>query len=261
MNTQCPACGIVHNVSFCPNCGAPAGPKMKPCKHCKSMIDIGARACPFCRRKQEIGAFAIILIIISSIAAFFVFFVFLIGLINNTNNGLGYPTTTISNSNEAKQETTSTPANIKPEELLISVGDTIKSEDMEVTINKIEFSYDILPDNTSSFYTHYEADEGSVYIHIDADVKNLSKRNLYCDEILSVRANYNDGYIYNSQTIVEDNSTGFTYAIISSIDPLKTQGIHFIISCPEEVEGSDKPLFLTIRLHGTNDIYKYLIRE
>ena len=195
MNTQCPACGIVHNVSFCPNCGAPAGPKMKPCKHCKSMIDAGAGVCPFCRRKQEIGALAIILIILSSIVAFFVFFLFLIDFINNINSASDYSTTTISSSNEAKQETTSTPANKKPEELLISVGDTIKSKDMEVTINKIEFSYDILPDNTSSFYTHYEADDGSVYIHIDSDVKNLSKQNLDCDEILSVRANYNDGYI------------------------------------------------------------------
>lgn len=153
-------------------------------------------------------------------------------------------------------EETATPQQGTP----ISVGESIITEDVEITINKVELSYDVLPDNTSGFYTHYEADAGNVYIHLDVDVKNLRKQNLRCDNILSATADYNDGYTYSGFAAPEDSSTGFTYANITSIKPLETLGIHYLFKCPQEVEESTNPLFIIIEPESSNDSYILTIR-
>lgn len=62
------------------------------------------------------------------------------------------------------------------------------------------------------------------YIHLDADIKNTQKQNLYCDEIYEVVADYNNGYTYNGHPIVDDATTGFTYANITGIDPCRHLG-------------------------------------
>lgn len=145
-------------------------------------------------------------------------------------------------------------ANIKT----ISIGDIITTDKFEVTINNIEFSYDVLPNDTSAFYMHYPADSGKVYIHIDTDVKNLQKQNIVCDSIMNVTADYDNGYTYTSQAIPEDASLGFNYANITSIDPLETLGVRYLIDAPQEVDESDKPLFLIFDVDGNK--YQYTMR-
>lgn len=140
----------------------------------------------------------------------------------------------------------------------IKEGDIIKTDRMEIKIKKIEFSYNVLPDNTDGFYTYYPAETGHVYIHIDTDVKNIQKQILNCDDIMVVEANYNDGFTYSSFAVPEDASTGFTYANITSIDPLQTLGVRFLIDCPQEVEETDNPLFLIFNVDKQK--YKYIIR-
>ncbi len=142
----------------------------------------------------------------------------------------------------------------------ISEGDTITTEYAEITINKVELSYDVLPDNTSGFYTHYEADPGNVYIHLDVDVKNIGKHNLKCDDILSATADYNNGYTYSSFAAPEDSTTGFTYANITSIKPLDTRGIHYLFKCPQEIAENENPLFITIEPASSKDSYIFTIR-
>lgn len=146
----------------------------------------------------------------------------------------------------------------EPEVKTITIGNTVNSKSYDITINKIEFTYDVLPDNTSGFYTHYPADKEKVYIHIDADIKNTQKQNLNCDKVMKVEANYNNGYTYSSSDIVEDTTTGFTYSNIKSINPLETQGMRFLIKCPQEVVESSNPLFLTFTIDGEK--YNYTMR-
>jgi len=142
----------------------------------------------------------------------------------------------------------------------ISVGETISNDYMEITINKVELTYDVLPDDVSGFYTHYEADQGNVYLHIDTDVKNLGKQNLACDEILKAVADYNSGYTYSGFAVPEDSGTGFTYANITSIKPLETLGVHYLFKCPQEVEESSNQLFVTIEPNSSKDSYILIIR-
>ena len=129
---------------------------------------------------------------------------------------------------------------------------------MEIKINSVELTYDVLPDDTSGFYTHYAADAGKVYIAVDASVTNKAKQNLDCDKIGKIIADYNSGYTYRGFVVVKDSNTGFTYANITSIDPLETKGIKWLIECPEEVEISSNPLFLEFTINGGK--YKLVIR-
>ncbi|QIB68618.1 DUF4352 domain-containing protein [Aminipila butyrica] len=138
----------------------------------------------------------------------------------------------------------------------VSIGEVISDDRAEVTINKIEFSYDVLPDNTNSFYTHYPAESGKVYIHVDTDVKNIQKQELNCDEVMSVKIDYDNGYKYTAFSVPEDSSTGFGYS--TSIAPLTSLGVHFMAECPQEVEESQKPVKVIFLLG--NDEYEYVIR-
>ncbi|WP_027399173.1 hypothetical protein [Anaerovorax odorimutans] len=146
----------------------------------------------------------------------------------------------------------------KDEVKKLAIGDVISNEKCEITINNIQFSYDVLPDDTSSFYTHYAAESGKVYVDIDTDVKNVQKQNLSCDNIMSVELDYNNGYKYSGQIVPENSSTGFTYANITDIAPLTALGVHFLIDCPQEVAESENPAKLTFDLDGTK--YEYTMR-
>ncbi|WP_297421747.1 hypothetical protein [Clostridium sp.] len=146
----------------------------------------------------------------------------------------------------------------KEEVKTVTIGSTISGKSADITVNKIEFSYDVLPDKTDGFYNHYPAEQGKVYINIDVDVKNTQKQELRCGKVMKVEANYNDGYKYNSQAIVEDKNLGFTYANITSITPLETKGMRLIIDCPQEVEKSANTLTLTFDIDGEK--YNYTMR-
>lgn len=75
---------------------------------------------------------------------------------------------------------------------------------------------------------------------------------------MQVKADYNNGYTYDSFTVVDDPTTGFTYSNISTIDPLETKGMRFLIDCPKEVEESQNPLFLIFTVDDKD--YKLVIR-
>ncbi len=161
---------------------------------------------------------------------------------------------------EAIPETTVEETTTGQQGISVNVGDTITTDTMEFTIQKVELTYDVLPDDTSGFYSHYAADAGNVYLHIDADIKNLAKQNLSCDAIASLTADYNNGYTYSSFAVPEDSSTGFTYANITSIKPLETLGVHFLFKCPQEVEESSNPLFVTIEPANSSNSYIITVR-
>lgn len=143
----------------------------------------------------------------------------------------------------------------------ISLGEKVTTKSYEFILNKVELSYKIEPDTDSIIYSYYEAESGQIYIHIDADIKNLQKQSIRCDEIYIASADYNEGYLYDGFPIVEDADGDFTYANITEIDPLQTLGVHSLIDCPDEVNtNKDAPLFILITLDDGQQ-YKYAIRE
>lgn len=162
--------------------------------------------------------------------------------------------TEVSEAGESEEET-----EVKEEaSTTINIGDTITTENREVLINSIDFSYKVEPEDTSGYYNYYSADSGKVYIVMDADIKNLQKSDINCDKVMKVTADYNNGYSYSAFSIVEDKSLGFNYSNINSISPLETMGMRYLIDCPEEVATSDAPLIITISIDGEN--YNYQMR-
>jgi len=194
----------------------------------------------------------ILLVLITSIT---------IGMISCTSNTNS--TTTTNKETESEDTTTdkeeNEDTNEKKEEMKeISLSETISNDSFDLTLNNVELTYDVLPEDVSGFYTHYQADQGKVYINIDVDIKNNQKQNLDCDRIMDVGADYNNGYTYRASPVVEDSSTGFTYANITSIAPLETKGMRYLIDCPQEVEETDNPLVVNFDLNG--ETYSYTIR-
>lgn len=147
--------------------------------------------------------------------------------------------------------------NTEPQIQVVADGNVITTATKEVTIKKSEFSYDVEPDNPDSYYRHYATEAGKVYLVLSVDVKNNGKAAVECDELLGVKADYNNGYSYSAFAVV-DEGNDLGYANITSLDPLSTQAMKYLIECPEEVETSTAPLFLTITVDGVN--YQYTIR-
>lgn len=159
---------------------------------------------------------------------------------------------------DAEAETSEEPAASEEAEekgTPIAIGDVITTDSAEITIKNIEFSYDVLPDDTSSYYTHYAAESGKVYVHVDTDIKNIQKQNLSVDDIANVTVDYDDGYEYNAYATPEDSSLGFTYANITSIKPLDSLGVRYLANCPEEVATSGKPVKVYFDINGDTYVY------
>lgn len=141
----------------------------------------------------------------------------------------------------------------------IAVGETIVTETREITINHVEFSYDVEPLDKNVIYTHYAADSGEVYIDIAFSVKNIQKQQLKCTNIIAVSADYDNGYTYTGFCVVEDKTLGFAQALTKDIDPLQTVNMRYLIKCPQEVEeNTDTPVVLTVTVEGVK--YQYILR-
>ena len=142
----------------------------------------------------------------------------------------------------------------------ISLGETVSTKEYEFTLNNVELSYDVIPDNPPSYYRHYPADSGYVYLYVNATIYNTGKKNLSCDKIYSVKAYYADGYTYNGFPIVEDTDGNFTYANIREVAQLEEKGVHNLTQCPEVVDSdTDSPLYIIITMSDKTE-YKYVVR-
>lgn len=58
-------------------------------------------------------------------------------------------------------------------------GQKITTDEYEFTLSNVELTYELKPQNTSSWYTSYSADSGKVYIHLDGTLYNTSKQRKY----------------------------------------------------------------------------------
>ena len=140
----------------------------------------------------------------------------------------------------------------------ISIGDVITTNDYELTLKNVEFTYEVLPPNTSSVYTSYPAESGKVYVHVSADVKNIMQRDIRIEELFTANVLYDGKYKYNGFTIVDDDN-GFDWVeSYVAATPLETCGAHSLIECPVEVDTSGKPVSVTITIGNTN--YEYVLR-
>lgn len=151
---------------------------------------------------------------------------------------------------EASEEPTETAIEEpKKDENIINLGETVVSESAEFTVNKVEFSDDIAPEEGSNYSTHLTPDEGSTFIYIENETKNTTKSVASSFNLMSLKIVYDDGYEY---PVIELSQV---YSVSSLISPLETKAVRYYATCPEEVKTSGKPVKLIIDIDNTK--YEY----
>lgn len=144
--------------------------------------------------------------------------------------------------------------------LKIAIGDTISTDNYDFTLSNVEIIYELKPANTSSVYTSYTASDGKVYIHVDGQYYNKSKKDVCIRDLFTPVAEYDDGYTYDGFVVVDKGDNSFNWVSSYVIcTPLETCHYHGLIECPEVVGESDAPLFITLTLADGN-IYRFDIR-
>ena len=141
----------------------------------------------------------------------------------------------------------------------IVLGETISTDNFDFTVNFVELTYELKPQNTSSVYTSYPAEDGKVYIHIDAHYLNKSKQDVCIRDLPVPYADYNDGYCYTGFPVIDDGDNSFDWvSSYVAAEPLVTCHYHGLIECPVIVDQTGDPLFITLEIGGTT--YRYDIR-
>ena len=141
----------------------------------------------------------------------------------------------------------------------ISLGQTIYTNDYEFTLLNVEMTYEVLPPNTSSVYSSYAAESGKVFVHVEADVKNIMQRDIRIDELFTAGAYYDWKYPYEGQTVVNDGDNRFDWVgSYVAATPLETCRAHSIIECPVEVDTSGNSVMVNIQIG--DETYYYTLR-
>ena len=167
---------------------------------------------------------------------------------------------------EEVEETTLSVKTEKVEEVVvdttpvIAVGESVSTDKCEFTVDYINITKDVMPPHPGSWYSHYEAEAGKVYVDFCVAYKNTDTVNIDADETLSGKLIYNGKYEYKGFSMIEEeNRSDFTYSNITSIAPLTTEYVHYLFSVPEEVETSGAEIILEMTIGETK--YKIVVRE
>ena len=129
------------------------------------------------------------------------------------------------------------PTAVLEEKQTVTVADTC-----EFYVEYGTITDDVVPPAADSFYSHYKAESGKVYVDICLAYKNLDTK-----------------YEYNGFSMIEeDGRSDFTYSNITSIAPLATEYVHYLFQVPEQVEHDQASLTAVLRIEGKE--YRFDIR-
>ena len=142
---------------------------------------------------------------------------------------------------KAKENESATEEVIEEKAPLLELGTTVTLEDIcEISLDYVNITKDVMPPQPGSWYSHYEAENGKVYVDVCLSYKNLATTDVNADEIVTGKLIYGEKYEYSGFSMIEEESrSDFTYSNITSIAPLSTEYIHYLFEVPEEVENSE----------------------
>ena len=139
----------------------------------------------------------------------------------------------------------------------VAIGEVLKTKNSEFNIDYSNITKDVIPPKPDSWYSHYEADEGKVYVDICFAYKNTGNKNVDADEVISAKLKYADKYEYTGFSMIEEDSRAdFTYSNITSIAPLSTEYVHYLFEVPEEVSTSNNSIEIFFDIDGNSYTYK-----
>lgn len=148
----------------------------------------------------------------------------------------------------------------------IKTSGSVKQGEIVAVMNTCEFQIDytnitadVTPPTPDSWYSHYEADDGKVYVDFCVAYKNWETKDVDADDIISAVLSYAGKYEYNGFSIIEEDSrSDFTYSSITNIAPLSTEYLHYLFEVPAEVETSGETIEVKFTISGNT--YSYKIR-
>ena len=143
---------------------------------------------------------------------------------------------------------------------VLAVGDSATTDQCEFTVDYVNITRDVMPPQPGSWYSHYEAKAGKVYVDLCVAYKNTGTSNIDADTTISGNLIYSGKYEYTGFSMIEtDSRSDFTYSNITSIAPLDTGYVHYLFAVPEEVDHSGAEIVLKMTIGGEK--YKIIVRE
>ena len=122
----------------------------------------------------------------------------------------------------------------------ITTGQVIESESFaKLVFNGVTYTDDLMPSNTSGFYTHYPVDDSNnTYLAINLKLTNYQSSARELESFVGAKATYMDKYSYTGFIVVEEgDKTGFdSYADLS---PLTEYNAYILIEVPKTVIEND----------------------
>ena len=143
----------------------------------------------------------------------------------------------------------------------LALAQTVSVADVcEFYVDYTNITKDVMPPTPGSFYSHYEAEDGKVYVDLCVSYKNLEATDVNADEIMKAVLIYGGQYEYSGFSMIEEeNRSDFTYSNITSIAPLSTEYLHYLFEVPEEVESSDWDIKIIFMIEGSE--YEVVVRD
>lgn len=109
--------------------------------------------------------------------------------------------------------------------------DTITDEYLEWSFEKIWNSFDLLPSDTSKFYTYYEGTEGMRYFYLQGNLKNVGTREVEINGI-KVKCIFDDKYEYTG-TMYTDDGNGLD--VYETVAPFESKIFYMACQVPDEL--------------------------
>lgn len=138
----------------------------------------------------------------------------------------------------------------------IAKGDIIEEEDFaKLEFKGAMYTDDLLPSNTSGFYTHYEVeDSNNTYLAVEMNLTSYQSSARDLESFVGVKATYMDKYSYTGFIVVEESDkTGFdSYAELA---PLTESRAFVLIEVPETVTENDA--LIEVSFAGKEYLYAF----
>lgn len=143
----------------------------------------------------------------------------------------------------------------------LAVQETKEVPDVcEFFVDYTAITSDVVPPSPDNWYSHYEAEDGKVFIDLCVGYKNLSTKDQHADEVMKATLLYGGKYQYDGFSAIEEgNRSDFTYSNITDISPLSLEYLHYLFEVPASVETSDGSLTALISIGDSQ--YGVTVRE
>ena len=119
-------------------------------------------------------------------------------------------------------------------------------------------SSEVKAPNASDFYSYYAADEGMVYVDLCIVYKNLGKKEVDAEDVITkAKLEYYDKYEYDGFDAVEvDSRSDLDYPENVDIAPLAKAYIHYVFEVPTEVIEGRGGVVITFTVAKSNFLYE-----